>query len=95
MDEFCLTFTFSHSRRIAGQSQQSFSLLTVGTSFQITRTFSSQLQLLLPMCNTCYQVLIYLVASKRAVVNLMKELTGKKKITVMKGVLLLIYKKCI
>lgn len=35
VDEVCLTFTLSHSRRIVDQCQQSFSLVTVSPSSQI------------------------------------------------------------
>ena len=73
-------FALSHSRRIVDQSQQSFSCLSLSVHhFKFSgKNIFPYLQLLLPMHNTCYQVLIYIVASKRAVINLMKELTEKK-----------------
>lgn len=60
----------------------------------LASTFSFYLQLLLPVHNTHYhQVLICIVAGKRALTNLVKELTENKTITVLKGVLLLKYKQ--
>lgn len=59
----------------------------------LARAFSFYLQLLLPMHNTYYQVLIYIVASERAI-NLREELTDKNH-TCDEDILLLKYKQCL
>lgn len=75
------------------------SQLSLSSSFIIVvpdalaRAFSFYLQLLLPMHNTYYQVLIYIAASKRAI-NLTEELTDKTH-NCDEAILLLKHKRCL